>query len=153
MNPVENSCLKFVPVDSTETEDQFRKLLLCLFPVAYPKSFFKDIFHGKISAFVCFLRDTPIGCVSWKLSPDRNQLEILNFGVLVLQRRKGFGSQILDFIINNTKVEKMSLHVHVANEEAIQFYVSKGFTKQVIVERYYPRLEPPSAWKMEFKRV
>lgn len=37
------------------------------------------------------------------------------------------------------------LHVHVANEEAIRFYLNNGFTLGPVIRRYYKRIEPPDA--------
>lgn len=37
------------------------------------------------------------------------------------------------------------LHVHVSNEDAIRFYVTRGFRRDGIAEHYYCRLKPPHA--------
>ena len=45
------------------------------------------------------------------------------------------------------RVGKISLHVHVANQDAIRFYTERfGFTQGPLLENYYRRLDPPHCY-------
>lgn len=80
----------FSRVDSADSLAHFKKMLVILFPVAYPTSYFKSILSGKISAYLVLkvAGDDVIGCISWreKDSEDR-MIEILNLGIMVRYRR------------------------------------------------------------------
>ena len=139
--------------DNVET---FRHTIrLCLFPVGYPKSFFKDVVAGKINAFLLVVGVRGVvGCVAWRETRDKSEVEILLLGLLPLQRRKGYGSKMLEFLLNNVDPgNNLTLHVHVANEDAVAFYRARGFGVAKRAERYYPRLDPtPDAYYMVLER-
>ena len=85
---------------------------------------------------------------------DKAEVEILLLGLLPLQRRKGYGSRMLEFLQNNVGPgTDLTLHVHAANEDAVAFYRARGFGVARRVERYYPRLAPtPDAYFMVLER-
>ena len=85
---------------------------------------------------------------------DKAEVEILLLGLLPLQRRKGYGSRMLEFLQNNVGPGRdLTLHVHAANEDAVAFYRARGFGVARRVERYYPRLAPtPDAYFMVLER-
>ena len=61
---------------------------------------------------------------------------------------------MLEFLLNNVGPgNSLTLHVHVANEDAVAFYRARGFGVAKRVERYYPRLAPsPDAYYMVLER-
>ena len=85
---------------------------------------------------------------------EKAEVEILILGLLPLQRRKGYGSRMLEFLQNNVGPGRdLTLHVHAANEDAVAFYRARGFGVARRVERYYPRLTPtPDAYYMVLER-
>lgn len=131
----------------------FEHLLICLFPVPYPKSFMRDILKGKIHAVMAFLGECPkpSACMSWRMK-SHEVCELLNFGVLVLQRRQGIGTQLLNRLLESHPNCDIELHVHSANEDAVNFYQSKGFAIDKNIPHYYPRLEPDNAYLMTLSR-
>ena len=138
--------LQFIPVEEKENLEEFRKLLICLFPVPYPKSFFNDIIAGKIFAFLVRSNSEVVGCLSWRvLNSERGEIELLNFGVLVLHRRKGIGGKMLDFVLQKSSAKAVKLYVQTSNEDAIKFYENNCFKIVGTEDHYYPRLSPPSA--------
>lgn len=152
MNMAQETAFERVTGDNVET---FKHTIrLCLFPVGYPKSFFKDVVGGKVNAFLLVVGSGVVGCMAWRETKDKCEVEILIFGLLPLQRRKGYGSKMLQFLLNNIGPgNKLTLHVHVANEDAVAFYRAKGFGVAKRVERYYPRLQPsPDAYYMVLER-
>ncbi|KAE9332777.1 hypothetical protein PF008_g14780 [Phytophthora fragariae] len=73
-------------------------------------------------------------------------------------RRQGIGRKlVLKVIEQATKAEEdreevqgVRLHVHAANDEALAFYRALGFVEKARVEDYYRRLEPSTAFVMEY---
>ncbi len=132
---------------------EFKHLLVCLFPVVYPRAFFKEILLGRIEAFVVRKSDgdgAAIGCLSWRKVASDGGIELLHLGVKVLDRRRGHGSAMLRFLDECTGTARpIVLHVSVSNEEAVQFYRARGFRVDDTVPGYYRRLEPsPDAYLM-----
>nr|ACO15384.1 N-acetyltransferase NAT13 [Caligus clemensi] len=147
--PTEEGGLQFQVVDTSNLSD-FKKLCLILFPVRYPPSFFKSLIAGKMdSGDSCggslgYADGRPIGLVSWSHSDGRSHM--LNLGVLAQHRRKGIGSRLLEFIPPKPVI---SLYVQSSNQEALDFYESKGFKKIRLEKSYYRRLDPPDAYFLE----
>ena len=57
----------FEKVTGDNVETFKHTIRLCLFPVAYPKSFFRDVAAGKVSAFLLAVGARGVvGCVAWR---------------------------------------------------------------------------------------
>ena len=57
--------------------------------------------------------------------------------VLAAYRRRGIASELLRFVVDKAKDEKLEeiyLHVQVNNEEAKQFYESNGFEQSAVIK-------------------
>ena len=57
--------------------------------------------------------------------------------VLAAYRRRGIASELLRFVVDKAKEEKLEevyLHVQVSNEEAKQFYKSNGFEQSAVIK-------------------
>ncbi|KAG6617736.1 gnat family protein [Phytophthora cinnamomi] len=73
-------------------------------------------------------------------------------------RRRGIGRKLVMKVIEQAKaaekdgdeVHGVRLHVHAGNEEATAFYRALGFVEKAVVEDYYRRLEPRTAFVMEY---
>ncbi|KAL8751653.1 MAG: hypothetical protein Q9184_006000 [Pyrenodesmia sp. 2 TL-2023] len=77
---------------------------------------------------------------------------IQTLAVLSPYRSKGIATALLDTIITTLCVEKVyegvvSIYAHVweANEEALEWYVNRGFQVGEVVQGYYRRLKPAGA--------
>ena len=57
----------FEKVTGDNLETFKHTIRLCLFPVGYPKSFFRDVVAGKICAFLLAVGARGVvGCVAWR---------------------------------------------------------------------------------------
>ena len=57
----------FEKVTGDNVETFKHTIRLCLFPVGYPKSFFRDVVAGKVSAFLLAVGARGVvGCVAWR---------------------------------------------------------------------------------------
>jgi N-alpha-acetyltransferase 50 len=83
---------------------------------------------------------------------------IMTINVLAAYRRKGVASALLKYVLEKAtkddRINEIFLHVQTSNEEAKIFYISHGFTEENIIENYYTRVEPTSAFllRKEIKR-
>ncbi len=85
------------------------------------------------------------------------RIYIMTLGVLAAYRRLKIGSLLISHIIaqlfKDPTATHICLHVHVLNEEAIQFYVKHGFKIMEKETSYYARnrnVDPPDAYRLEF---
>ena len=70
--------MSFERVTEDNVETFKHTIRLCLFPVGYPKSFFKDAAVGKINAFLVVIGASGVvGCMAWREMKDRSEVEIL----------------------------------------------------------------------------
>lgn len=86
---------------------------------------FVAIINGKVAGYIGY--KNPI-----KLKSNRHVLEI-DIGVHPNFKRKGVGSQLLDYIFNWGKINgflKVSIRVLSTNPSALLFYISNGFIEQ-----------------------
>ncbi|KAH7482266.1 Cysteine-rich protein 2-binding protein [Phytophthora ramorum] len=69
-------------------------------------------------------------------------------------RRQGIGRQLVMKVVDQAKaaeqVDGVRLHVHAGNDEALAFYKALGFVEKAQIEGYYRRLEPATAFVMEY---
>jgi N-alpha-acetyltransferase 50 len=113
-----------------------------------------------------FLVDTPGGgsaapqavAVPTEVAEDdsRRKLYIMTINVLPAYRRQGVASLLLDSILKTATLDptiaEVYLHVQISNDEALQFYTSRGFSNEGIIENYYKRIEPPHGYILR-KRI
>ena len=85
-----------------------------------------------------------MGCVVWE--QDKEKLNILALGVLVLYRKKGIASTLLSSCLEGC--QEASLHVQTENDNAIQFYKHRGFRIERRISNYYRRVTCLHAFKM-----
>ena len=67
----------------------------------------------------------------------RNEIEIIQIGIIKSCQRKNYGSIIVDKIKNLNDIKKIFLEVSVENTQAINFYLKNGFKKIGIRKAYY----------------
>lgn len=77
---------------------------------------------------------------------------LMTFGVMPNARRLGIGRWMLRMIVEEgrrRRIPIIRLHVHVGNQEALRFYLKRGFKQLSLVPNYYRRLTPPDAYLLE----
>ncbi len=69
----------------------------------------------------------------------RDEIEIIQIGIMKSYQRKNYGSLIVNKIKKLKDIRKIFLEVSVENIQAINFYLKNGFKKIGIRKRYYKR--------------
>ncbi len=72
----------------------------------------------------------------------------MTLAVLSPYRNYGIGTKLLDYVINNAKkifIHEIYVHVWIKNEEAIEWYLKRGFKKNEIIKNYYKKLDNSDA--------
>lgn len=78
----------------------------------------------------------------------------MTLGILANYRHLGYGAEILEKIImdsKNIEINCIGLHVHVENRNALKFYDKRGFKVIGKVNDYYKKISPNSAYILELK--
>ena len=107
-----------------------------------------DIFEypSSIKDFESFYKEHTIKI--WKISTQkiigfvifyhvRDEIEIIQIGIMKLCQRKNYGSLIVNKIKKLRDIRKIFLEVSVENTQAINFYLKNGFKKIGIRKAYY----------------
>ena len=108
----------------------------------------KDIFDypSSIKDFENYFEEDTIKI--WKISTQkiigfvifyhvRDEIEIIQIGIIKSYQRKNYGSLIVNKIKKLKNIRKIFLEVSVANTQAINFYLKNGFKKIGIRKAYY----------------
>ncbi len=67
----------------------------------------------------------------------KDEIEIIEIGIIKSCQRKNYGSLIINKIKNLNDIRKIFLEVSVENTQAIDFYLKNGFKKIGIRKAYY----------------
>ena len=110
----------------------------------------KDIFDNSLSIeeFENYYNENTIKI--WKISTIKiigfvifyhvkNEIEIVQIGIIKSFQRKNYGSLIINKIKKLHDIRKIFLEVSVENTQAINFYLKNGFKKIGIRKGYYKR--------------
>ena len=108
----------------------------------------KDIFDypSYIKDFENYFKEDTIKI--WKISTQkiigfvifyhvRDEIEIIQIGIMKSCQRKNYGSLIVNKIKKLKDIRKIFLEVSVENTQAINFYLKNGFKKIGIRKAYY----------------
>ena len=108
----------------------------------------KDIFDypASIKDFKNYFKEHTIKI--WKISTQkiigfvifyhvRDEIEIIQIGIMKSCQRKNYGSLIVNKIKKLKDIRKIFLEVSVENTQAINFYLKNGFKKIGIRKAYY----------------
>ena len=108
----------------------------------------KDIFDCPtyIKDFENYFKEDTIKI--WKISTQkiigfvifyhvRDEIEIIQIGIMKSYQRKNYGSLIVNKIKKLKDIRKIFLEVSVENTQAINFYLKNGFKKIGIRKAYY----------------
>ncbi|OBA24444.1 acyl-CoA N-acyltransferase [Metschnikowia bicuspidata var. bicuspidata NRRL YB-4993] len=139
----------------------FKKINEVSLPTSYPESWYKESLDSAQIVKLAFYNELPVGAIKGKLFHTShklpnfelstksnmntkivmNALYLESLAVLKAYRNQGVASELLQWIISEAKsrfVHEIFLHVHVENDEAIQWYKKKGFVqKDEVVKDYY----------------
>ena len=153
--------------------EQLKVININTLPVRYSPKFYKDllapegttefIYDPKYMRFGHY-NGFAIGAVAARLEKEEGEglegkfkLYIMILNVLAAYRRRGVASKLLGHIIEeaskDNRVTKLILHVQTSNVEAKDFYLANGFEEVGIVEDYYKRIEPTSAFLLTRKNL
>lgn len=111
----------------------------------------KYIKYGYVDGF-------PIAAVCARLEPiegmeGKFKMYIMTINVLAAYRRRGVASTLLTHILKeaakDANIEAIFLHVQTSNDEAKGFYLAHGFIEESVIENYYTRVEPTSAFLLK----
>jgi len=94
--------------------------------------------NEKATYYTFKLNDQIIAYVGYWLFED--EIHITNLAVAPIFRKKGIGTQLIEFVIEKSKelsIQRMSLEVRITNTEAIELYKKIGFNKGKILKKYY----------------
>jgi ribosomal protein S18 acetylase RimI-like enzyme len=103
--------------------------------------------------------DTVVGAVCCRREYDdvnsgKAKVYIMTLGVLKAYRKLGFGSKMLDYVLEQVKkdatVSYVYLHVQVNNQVAIEFYKKHGFQVIERIEDYYKKIEPHACFLLKY---
>lgn len=53
---------------------------------------------------------------------------------------------IISYYRRKPEIRRITLHVHTANQTALDFYTRHGFENIQLIQNYYKRLQPSSAY-------
>ncbi|KAI5962430.1 NAT5 [Candida pseudojiufengensis] len=155
----------------------FKKINEVSLPTIYPESWYKSSLESnEYLVQLAYYAELPVGAIKAKtfsnnsikstyqesinssiLQKTPNCVYIESFAVLKKYRNLGIGSELLNWIIEETKkrfIHEILIHVHVNNEYALQWYKKKGFIQdENIVKDYYKEqgLENPDAYILKLK--
>ena len=132
---------------TTKNLGQVKLLHSKCFPIDYKDSFYEQLLANSEFVRLGYVADSLVGTVGCKIESKR--MYIMTLGVLEAYRRFGIGSQLLDWVVEKARLEKLSdvvLHVQTSNTAAIDFYKNHGFVVERTENDYYPQLSPPSAY-------
>lgn len=152
---------------------ELRNINSILFPMSYQEKYYKEVqaadsysrlvyWRGRLVAtFSCriqayYEKDSMTGHSSGHGEPLL-ECYVMTFGVLAPYRRLKMGSSLLKSIIEYHKrkghIRRIVLHVHTANEIALQFYLHHGFKVVETVYEYYKRLTPTSGYFLSYPLI
>ncbi len=115
-----------------------------LFPEVFMgKPIKNDFFNNPFTRYYVYLIDGSIvGFINYTLIYDR--MEIININVLSKFRRKGIATKLMEIVIDNGMVHKVSnitLEVRKDNEPAISLYRKYGFNDVAVRKNYYGNVD------------
>ena len=139
--------------------------------VRYSPKFYKDllapegtteyIYDPKFLKFAHYQGFT-VGAVCARMEVDDKQegkyrLYIMIMNVLAAYRRKGIATKLLEYVVEEAakddRISELVLHVQTSNLEAKEFYIANEFVEVEIVQDYYKRIDPTSAFLLKKQNI
>lgn len=136
---------------------QLKVINVSTLPVRYTDKFYNDLLglYGKQYMKFAVWHGFNIGAVCARVEKHEakekfSKLYIMTINVIPAYRRRKIASTLLNHILEKAakdpSILEVYLHVQTSNSDAKQFYISHGFTEIGIVENYYKRVDPTSAY-------
>ena len=145
--------------------DTVRTLNAGLLPLPCPERVYRSILgtDPRLCA-LAWAGSSVVGAITAVVETERaskaptGALYIMTLAVVAPHRRSGLGSALLSWLLRVARrapqlehIDRLELHVHAGNSDALAFYGKGGFERIGVVERYYPRLEPPHAVRLRLR--
>ncbi len=119
--------------------DNIMKLETSLHPYPWTKGIFNDCINA---GYLCYLSEIEDEIIAYSaLSYGAGESHILNISVAKSHQGKGFGKQLMQFMMQQAQIKKAEmvlLEVRGSNHNAIALYESQGFNEIGIRKGYYP---------------
>ncbi|RCH92272.1 hypothetical protein CU097_008760 [Rhizopus azygosporus] len=142
---------------TTETLPLLIELHKLVFPVSYGAKFFQFVLNSGDLAKLVYYDNQCAGAICCRLEKTRPddysaRMYMMTLGVLKHYRNLGLGSILIEYIMSVASrityplVTSVYLHVQVANEMAIRFYLRNGFQIEAIAHDYYKLNENRDAY-------
>lgn len=129
--------LKFRPMTSDDINN-IMKLEITLHPYPWTKGIFNDCIKA---GYLCFIGEIDDEIIAYSaLSYGAGESHILNISVAKPHQGKGFGRQLIQFMMQQAKdkqADMVLLEVRGSNKNAIALYESQGFNEIGIRKSYY----------------
>ena len=150
---------------------QLKLLTTSLLPIRYSRDFYKETLSDPVVTsltFVALYGAKPIGWIRCRLEPQptpplrdaraqilpQKQRQALYISVLALaapHRGKGLATELLTCLFDSAMKSRHNIlfayaHVWEKNQEALNWYVKRGFKQQGCLSEYYRKLRPSGAW-------
>eukprot|EP00329_Picozoa_sp_Boothbay-MS584-11_P004786 47064_6 len=138
--------------------DCLRTLNVSLLPAQFPGRFYRDLLQDRRLSRLAYCGSSVVGAVAAHVETDKvtrgrtGSLYVMSLAVTAPHRRMGIGRALLAHLLHTARedpdfrdIDRLELHVHAANEDALEFYRACGFQDVRLQQNYYPRLDPPHA--------
>ena len=133
-----------------------KALTSVILPIRYSDKFYNTTINEDeacdLSRVVLF-NEQPVGWIRCRVETNNNirQLYIQALCLLAPYRDRGLATCLLEQIlkpgiISKYRITSIYAHVWENNEDALEWYVKRGFRRILLVDHYYRRLRPPGAW-------
>ena len=133
-----------------------KALTSVILPIRYSDKFYNTTVTEEeacdLSRVVLF-NQQPVGWIRCRVETNNNipQLYIQALCLLAPYRDRGLATCLLEQIlkpgiISKYRITSIYAHVWENNEDALEWYVKRGFRRILLVDHYYRRLRPPGAW-------
>ncbi|CAD8056267.1 unnamed protein product [Paramecium sonneborni] len=132
--------------------EQFKVITQKTLPVTYSENFYYKILTYTDFSALGYYNDIAVGAITARIEDKdgKKTAYIMTFGVLDAYRRFGFGTQLLNELINRIRshqeIRTIYLHMWVSNEIGFQFYCKHGFEKTTYKKNYYTDIDPPHCY-------
>jgi ribosomal protein S18 acetylase RimI-like enzyme len=143
--------------------EQFKTLNVSTLPVRYTTKFYKELLEKIPKDYIkfAFYNGFAVGSICCRMEVETRKNDqgedyeikrfyIMTLSVLPAYRRRGIASTLLDHVLDSAvKDEKLSeiwLHVQTSNNDALDFYLARGFEQTELLENYYTKIEPASCY-------
>jgi len=94
--------------------------------------------NNPLIHYYILVKDVVLGYISLWIDEDKAQINSLV--ILLEQRKKGYGSKLLEFTINKLNeigVKDLTLEVRPSNTVALKLYEKEGFKQVAVRKNYY----------------